>query len=246
MINTAAAQDQIPTLSIIIATYNASKYINDCLDSIAKNIPNPFELIIIDGKSQDDTLNIIRRFETLNPKIISEPDRGIYDAMNKGTELATGKWILFLGADDRVLPSFKKILPYMSNSNSIYYGNCVNGEKKLGGHFSNYKLAKMNLCHQAILYPNAVFKKYKFDLKYPVFADYLLNFQCWGDVSFAKTYVNIDLAYYHMEGFSSIAEDPDFKRDKPALIKKHLSTTTYLRYKFRKFKESRKPGSRFF
>lgn len=246
MINSAAAQDQIPILSIIIATYNASKYISDCLDSIIKNVPIPYELIIIDGKSQDNTLDIVKSFKISALKITSEPDKGIYDAMNKGTKLATGKWILFLGADDRVLPSFNRIITYISNNNSIYYGNCINGEKRLGGSFSSYKLAKMNLCHQAILYPHAIFKKYKFDLKYPVFADYLLNIQCWGDATFAKTYINIDFAYYHLEGFSSIADDPVFKKDKPDLIKKHLSTITYLRYKFRKFKESRKQGSRFF
>ena len=246
MINTPIAKSHIPVLTIIIATYNASLHIKDCLSSIVENITEPYELIIVDGNSNDNTIDIINQFQTVHPTVISEKDKGIYDAMNKGTKLATGEWILFLGADDRVLPSFSKVISYLKDNKSIYYGNCVNGERRFGGRFSNYKLAKMNLCHQAILYPQAVFKKYAFDLRYPVFADYLLNIQCWGDRSFTKTYLDIDIAYYNMEGFSSTANDPDFKRDKSAFVKKHLGHLIYLKYRFRKFKESRRPGSRFF
>ena len=246
MIYTPEAKTKNPVLTIIIVTYNASKYLNDCLHSIASHVAEPYELIIVDGESQDDTMKIIHNFKGLHPIILSEPDKGIYDAMNKGTKLATGKWILFLGADDRILSSFPKILPKLANENTIYYGNCKNEDHGLGGSFSAYKLAKMNLCHQAILYPRAVFKKYNFNLKYPVFADYLLNIQCWGDHSFPKKHLDIDVAFYNLEGFSSTASDPDFRRDKPHFIKKHLGNVIYLRYRFRKFKESKKPGSRFF
>jgi len=246
MINPPIAKNQIPVLTIIIATYNAAIYIKNCLSSIAENISEPYELIIVDGNSSDNTLEIINNAKGLNPKIISEPDKGIYDAMNKGVKLATGKWVIFLGADDRILPSFGKVGPYLIDDKSIYYGNCVNGESWFGGQFSSYKLAKMNLCHQAILYPLALLKKYPYSLKYPVFSDYLLNIQSWGDSSFKKTYVDVDIAYYHMEGFSSTAEDLAFKGDKPKLVKKYLGNMTYLRYRIRKFKESRRPGSRFF
>jgi len=166
--------------------------------------------------------------------------------MNKGTKIATGKWILFLGADDRLLPSCQKVYRYLYDPNTIYYGNCINGDNHFGGKFSAYKLAKMNLCHQAVFYPINVFKKYDFNLKYPVFADYLLNIQSWGDSSFPKKYLDINIAYYNLQGFSSTAKDPDFKVDKPLLIKKHLGIITYLRYRFRKYKESKNPASRFF
>lgn len=246
MAYTPVAETKNPDLTIIIATYNASKYICDCLQSITKYVTAPYELIIVDGESKDGTIELIHNLKDVNPVVISEPDKGIYDAMNKGIKLATGKWILFLGADDRILSSFPKILSKLKNTDTIYYGNCINGNSKFGGSFSAYKLAKMNLCHQGILYPRAVFKKYNFNLKYPVFADYLLNIQCWGDDSFPKKHLDIDVAFYNLEGFSSTASDPDFRRDKPHLIKKHLGNVIYLRYRFRKFKESKKPGSRFF
>ncbi|MEJ2882492.1 glycosyltransferase family 2 protein [Pedobacter sp. GR22-6] len=246
MIYPPEAKTKNPVLTIIIATYNASRYIHDCLHAIAENVAEPYELIIVDGQSKDDTLEIIRNFKGIAPLVISEPDKGIYDAMNKGLKCATGKWVLFLGADDRILPSFSSIFPQLKDASTIYYGNCVNEDHALGGTFSAYKLAKMNLCHQAILYPRQVFEAYNFSLKYPVFADYLLNIQCWGDSAFTKKYLNINIAYYNMEGFSSTANDPDFRRDKPFFIRKYLGHIIYFRYRFRKFKESRRPGSRFF
>ncbi|EDM37558.1 putative LPS biosynthesis related glycosyltransferase [Pedobacter sp. BAL39] len=233
-------------LSIIIATYNAERYIREGLLAVSNNIQAAYEIIIVDGNSQDNTVKIINQLHLDHCHLTSEPDKGIYDAMNKGIMSAKGKWILFLGADDRLLPSFNEILPELQDQHSIYYGNCRNGEHQLGGAFSQARLAKMNLCHQAILYPRQVFEKYKFNLKYPVFADYLLNMQCWGDKAIHKIYVPVDIAYYDMEGYSSTARDPDFIRDKPFFVKKHLGLFIYIKYRFRKFKESRKPGSKFF
>ncbi len=233
-------------LTIIIATYNAGKHLKGCIESIIENVTGSYELLIVDGNSQDNTLAIVHEFNLLNCTVISEPDNGIYDAMNKGVAQAHGKWIMFLGADDKILSSFSKIFPLLQDTNAVYYGNCKNEAHQLGGKFSAYKLAKMNLCHQAILYPKAVFNRYRFSLNYPVFGDYLLNLQCWGDANFKKTYLNIDLAYYNMEGFSSIAQDDDFKRDKPFLVKRYLGYLIFLKYKFRKLKESQKANSRFF
>ena len=235
-----------PVLTIVIATFNAGVFIKDCLKSITENVLEPYELLIIDGKSKDNTLEIINDFPNITPRIVSEKDKGIYDAMNKGASLATGKWVLFLGADDRILPTFKNIISELHNENTIYYGNCINGENHFNGEFSSYKIAKMNLCHQSIFYPVQVLKKYKYSLKYTVFSDYLLNIQCWGDSNFKKVYKNVNVAYYHMEGFSSITSDPLFKKDKPSLIKKHLGYYIYIRYMFRKFKEGRKRNSKFF
>lgn len=233
-------------LTIIIATFNAEIYIKGCLDSIVENIKEPYELVIIDGQSQDKTLDLINPFKRPQDTLISERDSGIYDAMNKGIKYANGKWVIFLGADDRILPTFSNIFSQLNNTSSIYYGNCKNASNQLGGQFSVNKLAKMNLCHQAILYPITALKMYQFDLQYPVFADYLLNMQCWGDRSIIKTYVDIDIAYYHMEGFSATAADPAFRQDKPKLVKKHLGLIAYLKYRYRKLKESRNPASKFF
>lgn len=90
-------------ISIIIATYNAEKTLKCCLNSIVSQKKDQLELLIIDGYSTDRTMDIVREFAESIDVIVSEVDKGIYDAWNKGVRLATGEWILFLGADDYLL-----------------------------------------------------------------------------------------------------------------------------------------------
>mgnify|MGYP001191707625 CR=1 FL=1 len=86
-------------ISIVTVTYNSSGTVRDTLESIAKqNYPN-LEHIIVDGLSKDNTLDIVREFSHV-AKVISEKDKGIYDAMNKGLQLATGDVIGILNSDD--------------------------------------------------------------------------------------------------------------------------------------------------
>lgn len=93
-------------ISLIIATYNAAKTLRRCLDSIVIQKDDSVELVIIDGGSKDNTVDIIKEYERNVDYWISEKDKGIYDAWNKGVRAATGVWIVFLGADDQLLPDF--------------------------------------------------------------------------------------------------------------------------------------------
>lgn len=107
----------IPFFSIITASYNSEKTIFDTIKSVLELNFTDFEYIIIDGNSSDRTLEIIQSFVPLfkskgiSYNFISEKDRGIYDAWNKGINLSSGKWISFLGSDDMYLP----------NSLNLYY-----------------------------------------------------------------------------------------------------------------------------
>ncbi|WP_257666879.1 glycosyltransferase [Parapedobacter tibetensis] len=225
-----------PLISIIIVTYNASKYIERCLKSILALNLDSKQLIIIDGKSTDNTLEILKTYQRDIDVLISEPDLGIYDAMNKALRYIEGRWVYFMGADDQLLASFNQLIPYLQKEDSIYHGNCVTDHKKLGGFYTPYFLTKDIICHQSILYPAIVFKKYQYQPIYPVLADYVLNMQCWGDPSLKKEYVPIDIAYYALQGYSSYTTDYKLKKDKSSLIRKYLGWKIYLRYRFRKFK----------
>ena len=86
--------------SIITATYNSQNTIADAINSVASQTYDNIEHIIIDGKSTDNTLSIIKETGGRVSEIISEPDKGIYDALNKGIKNATGNVIVFLHADD--------------------------------------------------------------------------------------------------------------------------------------------------
>lgn len=90
----------MPRFSIITVCYNSSKTIKETIDSVKNQYFKDLEYIIIDGESTDDTLDIIKNSKKYIHKIISEKDHGIYDAMNKGIEIATGEIIGILNSDD--------------------------------------------------------------------------------------------------------------------------------------------------
>lgn len=87
-------------VSVITVAYNSAKTIGDTLASVAAQTHTDIEYIVIDGASKDETLSIVQHHGSLVSKLVSEPDQGIYDAMNKGLGLATGDLIGFLNADD--------------------------------------------------------------------------------------------------------------------------------------------------
>lgn len=234
-------------LTIIIATYNAGAHLQDCLDSIRKFAPDKTEILVMDGGSSDNTVSILQHFVYPHLTWTSEPDKGIYDALNKGVKKAKGKWIHFLGADDRLLPDFPELASKLEDQYTVYYANSEDyyGKREnvwplLKGPFSKYRLAKFCMNHQCILYPASVFKKYQYDLKYPVSADYVLNMAVWGDADFKKRYFPYKIVRYDMTGFSSFTTDEIFKADKPGLVKRYLGWWIYLRYRIKKSKENRK------
>ena len=87
-------------ISIITVCYNSQKYIRSAIDSVINQTYNDIEYIIIDGASKDSTVEIIKSYGQKITKFISEPDKGIYDAMNKGLKLATGDYLAVLNSDD--------------------------------------------------------------------------------------------------------------------------------------------------
>jgi glycosyltransferase involved in cell wall biosynthesis len=91
-----------PALSIVIATYNAADSLQRCLDSIWSQDYERIEVVVIDGGSRDGTKSVIERNQDRIGYWRSEPDKGIYDAWNKALDHATGDWLMFLGADDRL------------------------------------------------------------------------------------------------------------------------------------------------
>ena len=90
---------QTPLISIITVVYNGEQHIQQTINSIKHQTYKNIEHIIIDGNSSDGTLDIIKKNKSVS-KYISEPDRGIYDAMNKGINIASGELIGILNSDD--------------------------------------------------------------------------------------------------------------------------------------------------
>ncbi len=235
-----------PLVSIILVTFNAGSYLKDCLDSILKQAYKNIEIVIKDGGSTDNTPSVVKEYERYITIYETSPDSGIYDAMNQAIKLANGRWIYFLGADDRLEVGFSHMCNLLKDENTIYYGDCVTDNGFFGGKFSAYKLAKSFMCQQAIFYPAVVFEKYNYDTRFPVYADLALNIKCWGSDEIKKQYYPLTIAWYNLTGFSSAPKDDLFKNEKQALIKANFSTLVYLRYLYKRRKEQRKPGSDFY
>ncbi len=93
-----------PIITIIIATFNSERFIQSALESVKNQSFQDWECLIVDGVSKDETLSIVKKYMETDERYryISEPDKGIYDALNKGIGLAKGDWIYILGSDDKV------------------------------------------------------------------------------------------------------------------------------------------------
>ncbi len=239
----AAKDNTRPLISIITTTYNAEQYIIRCIASVQAQAFKNIEHIILDGASTDNTVAILEAHNSILAYWRSEKDEGIYDAMNKAIKYARGDWYLFLGADDELLDGFSEMALLLKQQNCIYYGDFVfDTMRRAGGKFDGYRLAKAGICHQNIFYPAIVFKKYLYNKRYPLYADYFLNIQCWADKSIKFEYHPLVIAKFCSDGVSSTSIDIQFEKDRKSIIKKYLGQIVYWRYLIRKLrkKESNK------
>lgn len=116
---------ELPTISIITICYNSAKTIRKTLDSVAKQTYPKIEHIIIDGKSTDDTLKIVAEYPHISA-VYSEKDEGIYDAMNKGIDKATGDYLWFLHSDDQIYANNTLELAFAKHNNEDFvYGKTM-------------------------------------------------------------------------------------------------------------------------
>src|SRR4051812_38325165 len=140
----------LPRISVITAVLNGAQTLRECLESVARQEYANLENLVIDGGSTDGTLEIVRAFPAVRWQ--SEPDLGTYDAMNKGIGLATGDFLLFLGADDQLLADLAQIASRLHGPRTIYYGDAFwpRRGRRYDGEFGAAKLALRNICQQAI------------------------------------------------------------------------------------------------
>jgi len=212
--------------SVITPTYNCGAKIVKTIHSVLAQDSSLFEYIIIDGDSNDGTQSHIEIFNT-RLKFISEPDLGVYDAMNKGIDMASGKYLYFLGAGDTLRRSaLKNLQPLMPERDLAFvYGNVywVDEAFIYGGEFDKVKLETYNICHQAIFYERAIFDLIgKFELDYKFLADYVFNIRCFGNDAIEKTYLDYVVANFEGGGMSASPHDALLIENLPRLIEDYL------------------------
>lgn len=184
--NVMAAQTS-PLISIITITYNAGATLEPTLISVASQSFRDFEHLIIDGASTDDTLAIARKFEDL--RILSEKDNGLYDAMNKGLDMARGRYVIFLNAGDTFHNSdtLRDYAQRAMRGDDIIYGDTVIVDKNrhiIGkrhltapAQLTEKSFSKgMLICHQAFMVRKDLAPHY--DTRYRYSADYDWTVKC--------------------------------------------------------------------
>lgn len=204
--------NHIPEVSIITVCRNAESCLGSTMDSILAQTFQPIEYIVIDGASTDRTLALIKEREAafrsrgIAFRWLSEPDGGIYDAMNKGIRLASGRWLNFMNAGDgfhdaEVLADIFSRGEYPSEVGVIYgdtelrlsFGSVEMRPKPL-----EYMKKKMPFCHQSTFVRAEEMKAHPFDLTYPFAADYAFFYQYYQHGGGFR-YVNRLVAYFESE-----------------------------------------------
>lgn len=224
-----------PKISIITVVFNSGIKLRDTLDSVCNQNYNDYEVLIIDGQSTDNTLEIARSYENIigNLRIYSEPDKGIYDAMNKGIQKAQGDYMYFLNAGDVLYDDnvFCVVSQFLCE-NYVYYGNAFTKDSSGAlteyrcGHFSKYRLAITNICHQTIFYPSYYMKKECFNIKYVLFADCEMNMKLWSKTKFI--HMDVPIIVYEGGGVSDNGFDKQYRRDRRYLVYKYLGFDAWM------------------
>lgn len=201
-------------VSIITVSYNAAKTIEQTILSIKAQSYTNIEYIIIDGQSTDGTLDIIEKYKKDIDCIVSEPDKGIYDAMNKGIQYATGDIIGFVNSDDWYEPdTIEKVVVCFNNTDAEITHGLVwdidgDGNKKKTNGFENeeveYEQLHYNMLpHLSVFAKRTVFEQYGgFNINYRIAADYDWILRCYtGGIRFQ--YINGVMGSFRRGGVST-------------------------------------------
>lgn len=206
-----------PRITVITVVYNADRYLEDTIRSVLAQSYENLSFIIIDGGSTDTSVDIIKRYQDKLLYWISEKDRGIYDAMNKGWAAAADDgYILFLGAGDKLisLPGNRETL---AESDVIYGTVRIGGDKIFISKVGPLLKVFNTLHHQALLVRKSILKDAPFDLRYKLYADFDLNQRLYkSKVKFQR---DDSLIAYALPGGASDAYD---YRESFAIIRKNF------------------------
>ncbi len=201
-----------PILSIITVSYQAKNELHTTISSVLEQTWSQYEYLVIDGKSSDGTFELLEQasatFEQKNIsfRFISEPDQGIYDAMNKGARLADGRWLLFLNAGDTLTDSsvLEKVFKEELDT-QIIYGDTIctylNNSKLYPALPLSHLRYEMSFCHQSAFIQRELLLAHPYDVRYRVCADHHFFLSMYlSEQDFY--YCGFPIARYEISGYS--------------------------------------------
>ena len=197
-----------PLITIVTVVYNGQEHLEETILSVVNQTYSNVEFIIIDGGSTDNTIDIIRKYEHAIDYWISEKDEGIYDAMNKASELAKGEWINYMNCGDSFCNNeiIEKIQFNQYSKYVMVYGNTkvFSGDRDFIKVLKSFKMSKINLsifmtrvvCHQAVFYNRNIKFKYpdRYKLKGELYS--YLEYLNYGKA----IRLNLDICNFFLEG----------------------------------------------
>lgn len=216
----------LPLISIITVVYNGEKYLEQTINSVINQTYKNIQYIIIDGGSKDDTLNIIKKYENHISYWVSEPDKGLYDAMNKGINIAKGELIGMINSDDWYELDAIEIMTnaYISNpTKNIFHADRYdiddNNNKKIRKFNPSelkFKYYGMTYNHPSMFITKEEYKKHLYNINLRALSDYQFTLECFLKNKDSFIYINKPLVNYRLDGVS--AQMPLFKSLKEGFI----------------------------
>lgn len=176
-----------PLITVITVVFNGEHHIGRTIESIVGQTYKRIEYIIVDGKSTDNTLDVIARYEGID-RIISEPDTGLYDAMNKGLKAARGDYLWFLNSGDQIFSSdtIEKVVAQLNGIPDIIYGGTMiidEDQNEVGDRrlkppdpmtWKSFRQG-MVVCHQSIIVKRDIAPEYNLDYRLSADIDWAIR-----------------------------------------------------------------------
>ncbi|HHV84457.1 MAG TPA: glycosyltransferase [Petrimonas sp.] len=229
-------------LSVITVTYNAEKTLERTLKSVSGQTYPYVEHIVVDGKSEDHTVSLIQKYGNSALKWVSEPDKGLYDAMNKAVTMTTGDYLCFLNAGDtfytddtveRMMNSFEAASPpdiiygetaIVDDSGKFLFMRRLSVPETLS--WKSFKQG-MVVCHQAFIVKKTIFEPYSLDYRFSADVDWCIRMMKKSR-RIHNTYLT--LINYLNEGVTTANRKASLKERYRIMVKHYGQVSTFLHH----------------
>lgn len=226
-----------PRISVVTVVKNDVESIEKTIISVLDQTYNNFEYIVIDGASTDGTLEILLGFGASINLVISEPDNGVYSAMNKAAQHFSGDFIIYMNSGDSFFNSnvLKDFVDAAVDLDSIYYGSVYltgvgGGRVKKPDSLKSFKNSRFS--HQAAFIPFNISKMYPYSEKFKYVSDYKFFKKCFDSgINFIE--LNLIVSNYKMEG---ISQNNLFRLYKELFLSSDKKSVDFVYYFFELFK----------
>ncbi|MEO8533824.1 MAG: glycosyltransferase family 2 protein [Flavobacterium sp.] len=217
----------MPFLSVITINFNDASGLNKTIESVVNQSFKDIEYIIIDGGSKDGSVSVIEEYKDKISYWVSEPDKGIFNAMNKGIKAATGEYLLFLNSGDFLngTDSLNDFIKHNDFQGDIIYGDYKfkEGEKIYPDYLTPLFFVRTSLPHQSTMFRREVFDKMgMYNEEYKIVSDRDFYIKCFLSNQFTFQHIRHSLTVFDLEGLSNNAQQEEkHKWEKEKMFQDH-------------------------